>query len=275
MKIYRRIVIAVLAVIFLIFACWSGLKTTCYTVVSSKISEEICIAVISDLHCTEYGREQTKLIETVREQKPDLIFLTGDIYDRGLSSDKAEILMSKIAGIAPSYFIAGNNEYYSGKADEYRSQAKAYGVTVLADSYATVTVKGQSFVIAGAKEFLNPKDRIWNRIAELSGYKILLCHKPTRVEKYTKYGFDLAVSGHTHGGQIRIPHILNGIYAPEEGLFPKYAGGIYNIDGTDMIVSKGLSKTHPRISRIFNRPEIVIVHVRPGTNTLGLNIPQS
>jgi predicted MPP superfamily phosphohydrolase len=96
---------------------------------------------------------------------------------------------------------------------------------------------------------------------DLSLYSILLAHRPEHIDQYLNYGFDLVLSGHSHGGQWRIPFILNGLYAPDQGFFPKYAGGKYEHGSTIHIVGRGLSKNSTRIPRIFNPPELVIIEL--------------
>ena len=95
-------------------------------------------------------------------------------------------------------------------------------------------------------------------------FSILLTHRPERVEDYTGRGFDLVLAGHAHGGQWRLPGLINGLIAPNQGLFPRYAGGRYALDGdTTMIVSRGLARESTRIPRLFNRPELVVVDILP------------
>ena len=108
-----------------------------------------------------------------------------------------------------------------------------------------------------------------NKISEKldkNSYKILLTHRPEKFEEYTQYDFDLILSGHAHGGQWRIPGILNGLYAPNQGLFPKYAGGYYEIDDKKMIVSRGLARESTLIPRFYNRPELVIIKLQNKSN---------
>ena len=95
------------------------------------------------------------------------------------------------------------------------------------------------------------------------GYTILLAHRPERIGAYRQYPFDLVVSGHAHGGQWRIPGLLNGLYAPNQGLFPQYAGGCYDEDGMAFVVSRGLARESTRIPRLFNPPELVVVDLVP------------
>ena len=99
-------------------------------------------------------------------------------------------------------------------------------------------------------------------MTENGNYTILLSHRPELFEHYVSRGFDLVLCGHAHGGQWRIPRILNGLYAPNQGLFPQYAGGQYDSDATTMIVSRGLARESTRLPRIFNRPELVLVEIR-------------
>ena len=103
-------------------------------------------------------------------------------------------------------------------------------------------------------------ERAFRELDEISLYKILIAHRPERIEDYKQYSFDLVLSGHAHGGQVRIPGIMNGLYAPHQGLFPKYAGGMYTHDNLTHIVSRGLS-VNSRLPRIFNPPELVIISI--------------
>lgn len=94
-------------------------------------------------------------------------------------------------------------------------------------------------------------------------FTVLLAHRPERIDKYAATGdFDLVVSGHAHGGQVRIPGLINGLFAPNQGFFPKYAGGQYEVDGTTLVVSRGLARESTRIPRVFNRPELVLVEIQ-------------
>jgi len=94
-------------------------------------------------------------------------------------------------------------------------------------------------------------------------FTLLLSHRPERIEDYLGYPFDLILSGHAHGGQWRLPGIVNGLYAPNQGLFPKYAGGRYDFEDTAFLVSRGLARESTKIPRVFNRPELVVVDLIP------------
>ncbi len=109
-------------------------------------------------------------------------------------------------------------------------------------------------------DFYSELDKI-QRKKDDNLFRVLLTHRPSYIESYLKYGFDLVLCGHAHGGQWRIPFILNGVFAPDEGWLPKYAGGKYDFPNGQMIVSRGLARESTRVPRIFNRPELVIVDV--------------
>lgn len=94
-------------------------------------------------------------------------------------------------------------------------------------------------------------------------FNLLLAHRPENAEKYFEYDFDAVLSGHSHGGQFRIPFIMNGFYAPNQGFLPELAGGMYDFGGRKLVVSRGLARESTRIPRIFNRPELVLVNLMP------------
>ena len=102
------------------------------------------------------------------------------------------------------------------------------------------------------------------KAADPDCFAVLLSHRPERVEDYLAYDFDLVLSGHAHGGQWRLPGLVNGLLAPDQGFFPAYAGGLYRLDeNTDLVVSRGLARESTRVPRIFNPPELVIIDVMP------------
>ena len=107
-------------------------------------------------------------------------------------------------------------------------------------------------------------EKAFRELDGISLYKILIAHRPENIETYKKYSFDLVLSGHTHGGQIRIPGIVNGLYAPNQGIFPKYAGGFYIHGHLTHIISRGLSKKF-MLPRPGNPPELVIITIESET----------
>lgn len=266
--------------IFFLAAFDPRLSVRTYRIESPEISRQIRIALITDLHSCGYGKEQITLIRTIDRQNPDAILLGGDIFDDILEDENTTQFISGIAGRYPCFYVTGNHEYWSG-ADaltEKMEILKKYGVTVLSGNTETLSIRGETVRISGiddpdfyrayeeisqkeAKErFLSQLDTVGSE-TEDGVFSLLLSHRPEYFPEYLKYDFDLILCGHAHGGQWRIPLLLNGLFAPDQGLFPEYAGGRYDEGSTSMIVSRGLARESTRIPRIFNRPELVIVDI--------------
>lgn len=257
-------------------ALWTGLTVRAYQVQTAKVAEKIRIVLLTDLHSTVHGDGQSKLIAKIREQAPDLILLSGDIADDKVPMEGTELLLEAIGEEYPCFYVTGNHEFLSGRAEEIKNMFRDYGVTVLEGTGETVTVRDQTLLVCGVDDpdgfrtffgqTISPgwEDQLAACEALLDGvhFSVLLSHRPERVEAYEASDFDLVVSGHAHGGQVRIPGLLNGLLAPHQGFFPKYAGGQYHLGSADLVVSRGLSIT-PRLPRVFNPPEVVVIDILP------------
>lgn len=256
--------LAALAVLMLA-ALDARLKTVAYTVPSEKLSAPVRLAVLTDLHSCAYGEGQRTLLDAVDAQMPDAVLLVGDIVDDVLPEENAWTTVQVLAKRYPCAYVTGNHEWWSGEAERICEQMTNLGVTVLRGGCVTWELSGQSITIYGIDDPDSGEDRlsdVGNAINE-NTFTILLAHRPERIDQYLVYPFDLIASGHAHGGQWRIPGMLNGLYAPHQGLFPKYAGGRYDFDGTMFIVSRGLARESTKLPRIFNRPELVVVDIVP------------
>jgi predicted MPP superfamily phosphohydrolase len=231
----------------------------------------IKIVLISDLHSSIFGKNQVKLIEKIKEQNPDIILLSGDILDDKVPDLGTELLLSNITDVAPIYYVTGNHEYWSRDIQRIRELLQSYKIIILSDNYQKISIKNNEIILAGIEDpdkkyYGTPEynqnismENAFRELDEIASYKILIAHRPENIENYRKFSFDLVLSGHAHGGQVRIPFILNGLYAPNQGLFPKYAGGLYQHGELTHIVSRGLSISHPKLPRIFNPPELVVI----------------
>lgn len=291
MKQKTKTVMKTLCLIMLILAAWflpglyNGLKIQHYNVEAEAIKNPVRIALIADLHSCRYGENEQELIRAIDAQKPDLLILAGDIFDDGLSDDNTEALLRGVAGRYPCYYVTGNHEYWSGSRAFAEKMAilETYGVTRLAGEMETVTVNGEIINLCGvddqdanliveteanqdrqqlALEGRHAFEQQLADVKEMSSnghYTILLSHRPEWFDLYVHHGFDLVLCGHAHGGQWRIPGILNGVFAPNQGFFPKYTGGRYPSGETTMIVSRGLARETTRVPRFYNRPELVII----------------
>lgn len=266
---FIKFVFMMLMIIYSVTSCRS-ISTKTYSLTTPLINAEnsIKIVLISDLHSTIYGKDQTVLINKIIGNNPDLIIMSGDIFDSSRQKTGTQLLLSGISGIAPIYFVTGNHEYWGYDIQAIRDEISSYGITILPDEYVIIDIKNNKMVLAGIddpdKQYFeiseyNQKDimeKAFRELDDLSCYKILIAHRPEMIESYKKFSFDLILSGHTHGGQIRIG---KGLYAPNQGIFPKYDGGLYKHKNLIHIISRGLSVGRPRFPRIFNPPELVVV----------------
>lgn len=268
---------------FLMSACSPELAVRIYTVASGKVEEPVRLALLTDLHSTFYGENQEELVRALAEQQPDAVLLAGDIADDQVPHDGTKVLLRAIGDAYPCFYVTGNHEFWSGEEEAISGMIESYGVRVLKGERCVLSVKGQTIQICGVDDPDGSGRRDWFDPAPMTEwenqlmqcrlelderfYSVLMSHRPELVEYYTHQpgeepaGFDLVTAGHAHGGQVRIPGILNGLFAPNQGWFPRYAGGRYELGGTVMIVSRGLCRNW--LPRVFNRPELVIVEVRP------------
>ena len=273
-KLIFYLVLGGLAII-VILGLYNGLVIRKYQVSTHKfkLEQPIKIALLTDLHSYNYGKEQEKLLEKLNEQEPDLILLRGDIVDDEEPIKGVTYLLEGLQNTVPIYYVTGNHEYWTGEIEQIKTFLESYGVIVLEEDYRVEMIKGMPIIIAGISDpdkwrglysetgFELAYVELEEKVVKERGYKILLSHRPEFVDLYSRGEYDLVVSGHAHGGQVRVPGLINGLYAPGQGGFPKYAGGSYKLlNGSNLIVSRGLS-INRRLPRIFNPPELVMVEI--------------
>ncbi|WP_022753090.1 metallophosphoesterase [Butyrivibrio fibrisolvens] len=266
-KIILIVIVILLAIIF-----WFEVPVTEHIKVSGndKIDTPIRIALITDLHSCYYGRNQSQLINMIDDENVDIILMSGDIFDDKFSEKNARLFIEGVCDRYPCFYVTGNHEFWSGRQDEIKEYLEAHNVTALEGEYSAIEVNGNTIVIAGVDDptYMTMDD--WTRQLEATdcgeeyqdSYKILLSHRPELVDVYAGYDYDLVVCGHAHGGQWRIPFTGVGVVAPNQGRFPKYVDGLYELsNGTDMVVSRGLCRERMPYPRFFNHPEVVIIDV--------------
>lgn len=266
--IYRLIFLGLVLII-----CDPRLKTVRYTFESEKIEKPIKVALLTDLHGSWYGKNQSTLIKEVVKAAPDAVLLGGDFFVENVSYKESEETLDILSKKYKCYYVTGNHEFWSGDIDNILKIVDSYGVTILQGEEDLLEIGGQKISICGVDDpdyfaYVSKAPSIVKQLEQLEknrdkvAYSILLSHRPEYYETYKKYGYDLVLSGHAHGGQWRIPGILNGLYAPHQGLFPDYAGGAYDYPGGTLVVSRGLDRWGIKLPRIFNRPELVIIEVK-------------
>jgi predicted MPP superfamily phosphohydrolase len=270
------IFVLVLAIFVLFaFALDRRLITRTYTVVSPRLHSPARVVLLADLHGFPYGKDYKTLLRTIAGQKPDFILMAGDMTDdKGKRRlENSLLFFRKAAEIAPCYYTPGNHEFRRHDWGKVAAWAEGAGIILLSDRVEKLRLGGNTFIIGGADD---PGKRKWDRTynprvaleqvlspwAGLPGFHILLGHRPDRIGEYMKYDVDLVVSGHAHGGQVRIPGLLNGLFAPNQGFFPPYAGGVYRRGKVCHVVSRGLAKPL-FLPKVFNRPEVVVIELSP------------
>lgn len=264
-------VLAILVILTLI-ALDERLILRTYTVASPKLTAEVRLAVVTDFHSSDNVDD---VVAMVASCAPDAVLLVGDLFDDDTQNRPPErtlSLMRQLSALYPCYYVSGNHEAWTGEMDALYQQTEEAGVTVLRMSSGVLTVRGQRIALCGIPD---PYEMVFSGAPDTeeqlrqamenvdsADFTVLLAHRPELLAKYAQFPLDLVVSGHAHGGQVRIPGVLNGLYAPNQGWFPKLAGGAYTQDGTTLIVSRGLA-VRTRLPRIFNRPEVVLVRFLP------------
>ncbi len=232
---------------------WFSNNALTVTRVSVHAPENLKIVHISDLHGKRFGRRNAKLVKKIVALSPDVIAVTGDIIHTYTRDDRATALylVNKLSKIAPVYFVSGNHEMRNKGYRYFRAELSRAGAVILDDD--TVTFRGITFSGLNCASLRN--DRVFKVMPESFGFKALLAHEPQYFGRYARAGADLVLCGHAHGGQWRIPFTRIGLYAPGQGLFPKYTSGLYRNGKTVMSVSRGLGNSQFPL-RLFNRPEI-------------------
>lgn len=274
----RRRVLRVFGVILILIAAliaWAAIDSRNIDVTRFTVSgapeafSGFKIAQISDLHNAEFGTDNQKLIDILKSEAPDAIVITGDLIDaRRTNTEIAESFARRCMEIADCYYVPGNHEArLGGTYDAFESALIADGVNVLRNGSVRIRKEMDAIRIVGVDDpaFAKASDAITNLDAALEAlssddFTILLAHRPELIDEYSKWGIDLVLSGHAHGGQIRLPGI-GGLYAPGQGFFPKYTSGNYTVGDTEMIVSRGIGNSVFPL-RVNDRPEVVIVTLK-------------
>lgn len=238
-----------------------------------KAFDGFVIAQISDLHNKRFGAKQKQILQKLKDVSPDLIVVTGDVLDhRRYDFAPVMELMQGAKELAPVVYAPGNHEESSGRYLEIKEALLRAGVTVLNDASYTVSRGDDTVTVLGVldpafsklrqshKTDASDMRRFLNTQYEEDDFTILLSHRAELLKLYSEVGVDLVFAGHAHGGQIRLPFI-GGLYAPGQGIFPKYTSGRHDADDTTMYVSRGLGNSVFPL-RIFNRPELVVVTLK-------------
>lgn len=300
----RAFVLGGAALAMAVFAGWvawgnTALETTRLTVAGARVPEAFDgfrIAHVSDLHNAAFGAGNADLLDLLRAARPDLVAITGDLVDsRRTDCDVAAAFVEGAAALAPTVCVAGNHEARLMRRDAegyaaYERRLEASGALVLRNGVHAVERGGAALAVLGVDDpdvrtgasgaTRSDADVMRDRLAGLMAqagsrggaaageegpFALLLSHRPELFDVYVEAGVDLALAGHAHGGQVRLPFV-GGVLAPDQGFFPKYDAGLYT-EGeggaapSAMVVSRGLGNSLFPF-RVNNRPELVLVELR-------------
>lgn len=274
-------ILTISIVFFLFLLSWTlyqnkALGVTTYEIDCSSKPElsGFTIVQISDLHNEEFGKNQKTLLEKVEGCDPDMIAITGDFIDcRNPDVDTAMEFIEGAVKIAPVYYVPGNHERWVHK--EYEAlcmRMKEAGVHLMENVQEIVVYQDAEIVCIGIKDpdfynvsgFKEETEVMRGKIRQFhyteNDFTLLLCHRPELFELYKEELIDIALTGHAHGGQFRLPFV-GGLAAPNQGLFPKYDAGLFLNGDTNMIVSRGIGNSIIPL-RVNNSPEIVVIKLK-------------
>ena len=276
----KFIVLAAIVAILILLIIWiaygnTDLEIYKYNVKSEDIPSEFDnfrIVQISDLHNTEFGENNEKLLLMLKQADADIIAITGDMIDsRNTGVDVAISFAQKAVNIAPVYYVNGNHESrVLGEYEKLKQGLTDAGVTILENSSADITIGDETISLIGINDPTfrmelvddtmeqNIAHQLVSVIPDNDNYKVLLAHRPEYFDVYAG-NVDLVLSGHAHGGQFRIPFI-GGLVAPGQGFFPEYYEGSHIKENTEMIVSRGIGNSIIPF-RINNKPEIIVAEL--------------
>lgn len=230
------------------------------------------VVQISDLHGEVFGRDSARLLDAVQRAKPDLIAITGDLADEYTDFSMLRPLLTGLCALAPVFYITGNHEWVLRREQRQAlfSLLDECGVVRLENEYRVLKKDGQTMVLAGVDDPNGPCDQktptqLVTQIRDDCGeqaYILMLSHRNDQLELWAKLGVDAVLCGHAHGGVVRLPG-LGGVFGTRYDLFPDYTSGLYTQGSTQVLVSRGLGRSHRLPVRLLNRPQLVVAVLEP------------
>ena len=266
-KYIKSALVLLIVIALLLFCSYQNrhLETTYYTYKAEQLGADLegyRIVPISDLHNVKFGKNNQKLVDRIRECEPDMIVLTGDLVDSNHTNvDRAVQFVDEIVKICPVYYVTGNHEYWldTSEYEKLMDGLVSAGVVILDNQVVEISRGDAKFRLVGLDDKSLADGTLEALLSDEKELTVVLAHEPQYFARYAGTGVDLVLSGHAHGGQFRLPFV-GGIVAPDQGFLPEYTAGEYYMNGTEMIVSRGLGNSVIPV-RLFNYPEIVCVEL--------------
>ncbi|MBQ9459731.1 MAG: metallophosphoesterase [Oscillospiraceae bacterium] len=279
-KILKRLLILLVVLTLLALGVWFGnrsIETDVFSFVSPSLPaafDGFRVAQLSDLHGAQFGEDNAGLVDAVAAQKPDIIALTGDFVDQDSEVGDVVPLVRGLTAIAPVYFVTGNHEWGSGKAQALMQALREQGVVCLENEYVRIERGGSHIFLAGIHDPNGRADQKTPeqlaaelRAEEMNPFWLLLAHRNTLFNgKYCRLGASLTLCGHAHGGVWRLP-FTDGVIGTDKRPFPSFTSGFYHCtdegcDGAWVFVSRGLGNSPHWLMRLFNHPQLAVIEFR-------------
>ena len=270
-RIKSIVIIFVVAIISIcsyeVYISYNNLTFTNYTINSNKVNDNINVTIISDLHENRFGEDNTDLIKKIEKQSPDIILVAGDMTNEDSTDIKLVTnLMKRLSEIAPVFYSLGNTEYdnITKFNSDIIEQLENVNVTVLDKEYEDIKIKNTIIRIGGMYDYAfalngNNTYKFLCDFQDTNNYKIMIAHRPDSFifgDASEVWDIDLVVSGHTHGGQVRLP-FMGGLYVGDQGYFPMYDKGLFDLNKIKILITSGLGSGKQKIPRFNNVPEVV------------------
>ena len=283
-KFKRKIIYLLLSLLIICFICiyeihisYNSLEVNNYSIANSKINDSINVAIISDLHDNQLGENNKELIDKINSQSPDIILAIGDMVDSDSKNSKIVInLMKELCKDSKVFFSMGNSDidYIEAGTSNLIKELEDVGVTVLDKAYEDIAVNGNTIRIGGMYAYafglndFNSVDKdtmeegVYDFLCDFQdtdNYKIMMAHRPDSFifgNASEVWDIDLVVTGHTHGGQVVLP-FLGGLYVGDQGFFPEYDKGLFDLNKIKILITSGLGAGKQKLPRFNNVPEIV------------------
>ena len=283
-KFKRKIIYLLLSLLIICFIgiyeihiSYNSLEVNNYSITNSKINDSINVAIISDLHDNQLGENNKELIDKINSQSPDIILVIGDMVNSDSKNSEIVInLMKELCKDNKVFFSLGNSDidYIEAGRSDLIKELEGVGVTVLDKTYEDIEVNSNTIRIGGMYAYAfglngnndvdkdNQEDGVYDFLTDFQdtdNYKIMMAHRPDSFifgNASEIWDIDLVVSGHTHGGQVRVP-FKGGLYVGDQGYFPMYDKGLFDLNKIKILITSGLGSGNQKIPRFNNVPEVV------------------
>ncbi|HBI93582.1 MAG TPA: hypothetical protein DDY58_14815 [Terrisporobacter glycolicus] len=284
----KKIVFAIILVMTIYLICvyevhMSYKKTTTnnYSITTNQINNSVNLVIISDLHDNQLGENNKDLIDQINSLSPDIIFVVGDVVNSDSKDSKIVTnLMKQLCENHKVFYSLGNTDmdYMKTGTSNLVKELDDVGVTVLDNGYKDIDLNGNKIRIGGMYAYafgLNGNNDVdkntmeegvfdfLNDFQDTDNYKIMMAHRPDSFifgNASDKWNIDLVVSGHNHGGQVVLPFV-GGLYGGDQGWFPKYDKGLFDLNKIKILITSGLGSGKQKLPRFNNPPEVVNLEI--------------